>query len=380
VNTAGSGERSAGPARGRNWRALRDRLLADPRFQRWAAAFPPTRPLARRESRALFDLCAGFVYSQVLLACVELRLFDALRHGPVESADLAGRIGLEPAAAERLLQAAAALRLAERDGMRWRLGPLGAVLSGSPGIAAMVEHHRLLYEDLRDPVGLLRGGGAPTRLSRFWTYARAEAPAGVDAASVVSYSALMDTSQALVADDVLDAYPVRRHRCLLDVGGGEGAFVTAAARRAPRLRLMLYDLPPVAARAAARLEAAGLGRRATVHPGDFLQGPLPGGADLASLVRVVHDHDDADVLRLLGNVRAALPPGGTLLIAEPMSGQAGTEPMADAYFGFYLLAMGQGRPRTPEAVMGLVRAAGFRHVRLRRTARPLLASLVVARA
>jgi demethylspheroidene O-methyltransferase len=142
---------------------------------------------------------------------------------------------------------------------------------------------------------------------------------------------------------------------------------------------VLYDLPPVAARAAARLEAAGLGGRATVYSGDFLQGPLPGGADLASLVRVVHDHDDAEVLRLLGNVRAALPPGGTLLIAEPMSGQAGTEPMADAYFGFYLLAMGQGRPRTPQAVMGLVRAAGFRHVRLRRTARPLLASLVVAR-
>jgi demethylspheroidene O-methyltransferase len=68
-----------------------------------------------------------------------------------------------------------------------------------------------------------------------------------------------------------------------------------------------------------------------------------------------------------------------LLIAEPMSGQAGTEPMADAYFGLYLLAMGQGRPRTPEEVVGLARSAGFRDARLRRTARPLLASVVVAR-
>ncbi|HSJ98114.1 MAG TPA: methyltransferase [Myxococcota bacterium] len=373
-------ERNAASARRWDWRALRDRLLADPRFQRLAAAFPPTRRIARRESRALFDLCAGFVYSQVLLACVELRLFDVLRDGMIAPDALAARLGLEPAAARRLLEAAAALRLVEGDAAAgWRLGPLGAVLSGSPGIAAMVEHHRLLYEDLRDPVALLRGGGAPTRLAQFWSYARADAPAEVDPAGVAAYSALMSESQSLVADDVLDAYPVRRHRRLLDVGGGEGAFLAAVAHREPGLRLTLFDLPPVTARARQRLEGAGLAGRIAIHSGDFLADPLPQGADLISLVRVVHDHDDSDAVRLLRAVRAALPPDGALLIAEPMSGQAGTEPMADAYFGFYLMAMGQGRPRTPEAVIELARAAGFREARLLRTARPLLASVVVAR-
>ena len=53
-----------------------------PRFQRWAAAFPLTRPIAQRRARALFDLCAGFVYAQVLLACVQLRLFEILAEGP----------------------------------------------------------------------------------------------------------------------------------------------------------------------------------------------------------------------------------------------------------------------------------------------------------
>jgi demethylspheroidene O-methyltransferase len=373
-------ERSTAPARRWNWRALRDRLLADPRFQRWAAVFPPTRRIARRESRALFDLCAGFVYSQVLLACVDLRLFEALRRGPHATQDLAVRLGLEPAAAMRLLEAASALRLAEGDDARgWRLGPLGAVMSGSPGIAAMVEHHRLLYDDLRDPVALLRGHAQPTQLAQFWSYARADAAKAIDPESVAAYSELMSASQSLVADDVLDAYPVHRHRCLLDVGGGEGAFLAAAARRAPRLRLALFDLPPVAARARQRLDGAGLAGRVEIHAGDFGADRLPEGADLVSLVRVVHDHDDAAVLRLLRAVHDVLPADGTLLIAEPMSGQAGTEPMADAYFGFYLLAMGQGRPRTPEAVIQLVRSAGFRDARTRPTARPLLASVVVAR-
>ena len=37
------------------------------------------------------------------------------------------------------------------------LGPLGAAMVGNPGVAAMVEHHALLYADLADPVALLRG-------------------------------------------------------------------------------------------------------------------------------------------------------------------------------------------------------------------------------
>ena len=48
--------------------------------------FPLTRPIARRRARELFDLCAGFVYSQVLLACVRLRLFEILAEGAADRA------------------------------------------------------------------------------------------------------------------------------------------------------------------------------------------------------------------------------------------------------------------------------------------------------
>ena len=44
-----------------------------PRFQRWAANSPLTRWIARRRARALFDLCAGFVYSQILQRLRETR-------------------------------------------------------------------------------------------------------------------------------------------------------------------------------------------------------------------------------------------------------------------------------------------------------------------
>ncbi len=369
-----------GAARRVDLRARRDRLVASPRFRRWAAAFPFTRPIARRRTRALFDLCAGFVYSQVLHACVQLRLFDILADGPQTADALAARLGIPLDRTLRLLLAAASLRLlARRRGGRFGLGPLGAAMVGNAAVSAMVLHHRELYADLSDPVGLLQGRTA-TGLSRYWAYSGNADAAGLGRSETADYTALMAASQPLVAGEVLAAYRVGRHRCLLDVGGGDGSFLQAAAARAPALRLMLFDLPPVAEQARARLAAAGLAGRFAATGGDFLADPLPQGADIVSLVRVVHDHDNPAALDILRAARRALPPGGTLLLAEPMAGTSGAEPIGDAYFGFYLLAMGRGRARTQAELVALLNAAGFGSVRHVPTHTPLLVSVLVAKA
>jgi demethylspheroidene O-methyltransferase len=372
---AGLVERTVGPIVDR-WRERWVRVLAHPGFQRWAARFPLTRGVARQRATALFDLCAGFVYSQVLHACAQLGVLEALRDRPHDASELAERIGLGRAETERLLDAAIALRLVERRSRgRYGLGIHGASYVGNPAVARMVEHHALLYRDLADPLALLRGE-ADTELGRFWSYVRGAPDPGTAAA----YSTLMTTSLALLAEDVIEAYPFDRHTSVLDVGGGEGVFVEALARAAPRLALTLFDLPAVAERARARLGTAGLGERVRVVGGDVFADPLPRPMDVVSFVRVLHDHDDEAVLAILGAARRALRPGGTLLVAEPMSGTVGAEASGDAYFGFYLLAMGQGRPRTPAQLEALAHRAGFERCELRRTRRPLLARMVTARA
>jgi len=351
------------------WLVWRGRAIADPAFQRWAADNPFTRWVARRDMRALFDLVAGFVYSQVLLACVRLDVFEALRGGPEDLADLAVKFGLETEPARRLLRAAASLRLLRAlPGDRFALGDLGAALLGDPSIGAFVEHHGLLYDDLRDPVALLRGG-ATTRLSQFWPYA-ARSEAEVELERFAAYSTLMARSQETIARDVLDAYPWQRHRLLLDVGGGEGVFVAAAAARAPHLALKLFDLPAVAARAQDRLRS--FGGRIEAIGGDFLRDELPRGADAISFLRVLHDHDDAAVAKLLRAAHDALPPGGVAIVAEPFAATPGAEPVGDAYFGMYLLAMGRGRARSAAELGAMLRAAGFRNIRVWPTRRPLL--------
>jgi demethylspheroidene O-methyltransferase len=358
------------------WVARRNRLLASRRFQYWASRFPLTRWIARRNVRALFDLVAGFVYSQVLSACVELRLF-ALLDQPQTTADLAPRLGLSEPAARRLLQAAQSLRLVEAVGPdRFALGQLGAALGGNPSVLAMIEHHALLYDDLRDPVALLRGQVAAPKMASFWGYAKSAEPAAAGAEQVGGYSALMAGSQALVADEILDAYDFRRHRTLLDIGGGEGVFLCRVAARAPQLGLTLFDLPAVGARAQERFARAGLAAR--VVGGSFVTDDLPDGADIASLVRVLHDHEDSLVMTILQRAYTALAPGGRLLIAEPMAGTRGAEPIGDAYFGFYLAAMGSGRARQPEELADFLRQTGFRRVRLLPTATPLLVRVMIA--
>jgi demethylspheroidene O-methyltransferase len=348
------------------WRA---RLVASPRFQRLAPRLFFTRGLARRRARDLFDLVAGFVYSQILAACVQLKIFERLIDGPRDSATIAAEIDLPEETTRRLLKAATAIKLLRGwPGDRFGLDDLGAAVLGNPGLAAMIAHHALLYADLADPVALLRRG-AGERLSGFWTYATE--------GDAQAYCELMSQSQALVAEDVLDAYDFAGRRRLLDIGGGEGAFVSAVARRRPRLELALYDLPPVAVRARAALARASLSR-IEVHSGDFHTDPLPRGFDAISLIRVLHDHEDAPARALLARLYAALPRGGALLIAEPMAEVAGAEPVGDAYFGLYLLAMGRGRPRARDEIAAMLRDAGFAAVRALSTPRPSVATALLA--
>jgi demethylspheroidene O-methyltransferase len=359
------------------WRA---RLIADPRFQRWAVRSRLTRWLARRRARELFDLCAGFVYSQILAACVELRVFELLRDGPRDARMLAAQMGVDIEAARRLLKAAASLRLLKtRDGDRFGLDDLGAAMIGNPGVAPFVAHHHLLYADLADPVALLRGQ-RDTELARFWPYAANApgAPEGPEMGSSAAYSALMSQTQTLVAEAVVGAYPFARHRRLMDVGGGEGRFLEAAAERAPELGLILFDLPSVVARARDRMAARGLSARIELVGGDGLRDSLPRGADIASLVRVLHDHDDESARALLSGVRAALPRGGVLIVGEPMAGVRGAERISDAYFGFYLMAMGRGRTRTPGEIGVLLKQAGFSKIRCLRTPDPMVVSILSA--
>jgi demethylspheroidene O-methyltransferase len=345
------------------------RAAASARFRDLAARLPVLRWFARRDGERLFDIMAGFVYAQVLSACTDLDLFARASRTPLSPGAVAEAHGLDRARTETLLQAAAALGLFRRgrDG-RYHLGRLGAAAGSVPGVREMIRHHRLFYHDMADPLALLRGAG-DTRLAAFWPYVRGTP----DPAAAADYSMLMRATQALVAQETLATLRLSEMQHLMDVGGGTGAFLSAVADRAPRLRLTLFDLPEVAA-AARALPGAD---RFTIAGGSF-RDPLPAGADAISLIRVCYDHDDATVAGLLARVHDALPPGGRLILSEPMSGGDSPRRAGDAYFGFYCMAMTTGQARPAATHMRALAAAGFTAIRQHRAARPFVTSVITA--
>lgn len=351
------------------------RLVASRRFQSWAARFPLTRRMVRSEGEAMFDLVAGFCHSQILLAFVRLNIPQILLDREMTAGALASQVDVPMERMQVLLAASTSLNLIKRrKSGRFALTTRGAALAGVPGLAGMIDHHDVLYRDLADPVAFFRGE-VETELAGFWPYVFG-AGGATDPQTTATYSQLMADSQALVAEDTLAmaAFSDRAH--ILDVGGGTGAFLAAVGAANPALRMTLFDLPAVVPAATDRFAAAGLGDRVEIVPGSFRDDPLPQGADLISLVRVLYDHADETVIALLKSVHDALPEGGRVLVSEPMTGGDAPQRPGDAYFALYCMAMRTGRARSQAHIAALLSQAGFDKIHAPQARRPFITSIV----
>lgn len=355
------------------WHHYRNKLIASPRFQKWAARNPITRIIANRRATQLHHITAGFVYSQTLTAFVDLDIPDLLADGPAQTERLVSATGISEPALLTLLRAATGLGLLESyEGGLWGLGELGAAMLANPGIAAMVRHHRHLYADLADPTALLRQRGN-TALANYWAYGEVKS----GEINPETYSELMATSQGMIADYVLDSVDFSGKENLVDIAGGTGAFARRAMERFPNIRATVFDLPAVAEQAASAPNNHDTANALKYRGGDMFEDPLPEQADLMSLVRVLHDHDDKPAQLLINKAFEALPQGGQLIVAEPMANTPGSESIGHTYFGFYLWAMGSGRPRTAPELISMMNIAGFKTIREAKSPMPSLVRVLV---
>jgi demethylspheroidene O-methyltransferase len=360
----------------------KDRLIAKRSFQRLAAGIPIFRSISKTRANDVFDLMAGFVYSQILLACVQVNLFQKLADGPKSQEELLSLIPLPAKGLERLLLAAESLEFLEvRSNQRYGLGRLGAPMVNNDALCSMILHHAALYEDLRDPLSLLRGDPRKKHLEQYWPYITEqdeELKSLSDSEKVSEYSKLMSDSLPLVADEVIEAYDFSKHQQHLDIGGGQGTFLRLIAPHAPKLRMQLFDLPGVASLAQEQFKQNPIQNVVECVGGNFFEDALPRGADIITLIRVIFDHDDTRVLKLLKKIKETLPKGGVLLIAEPMANTPEIPAMGQAYFGMYLLAMGRGKPRSTENLKQLLTLAGFTQFKVVKTKMAINAQVLLA--
>jgi O-methyltransferase domain len=155
---------------------------------------------------------------------------------------------------------------------------------------------------------------------------------------------------------VLEAFNLSQSKLVVDVGGGNGGFLSIILASNDHLSGMLFD--QASAIEAAKAARGGPLPRCELVAGDFFD-DVPSGGDTYVLKRILFDWTDEEAVRILKNCRRAMNSGARLLIIEPLIGPP-NEQCSAHLFDMTFLVMMHGRLRTGEEYSGLLCQAGFR--------------------
>lgn len=318
----------------------------------------------------LFEMTTmAYFVSNAITSASKLAIPEALKEGPLTSAEIARAIGANESSVHRLMRALASVGFFDLKDDRYCLNALSRrMLPDEPGSVlpmmrlASEDWVRSLWGHLTDAV---RSGRSPT--SAVLGMPLFEYLAHNPAASDV-FNRAMVTMTAQTTAAALAAYDLSSTSKLVDIGGGLGQFVMAAVSRYPQLQATLFEMAHVEEAAAKRIADAGYRDRIDIVAGDFFKDPLPFGADLYILMNILHDWSDAEAVRILGRVRDALQPDARLLVIEMVLPEDGKLNIASVLDLQMLLLFDGGRERTIAEFRALFAEAGLRLVRMLGTA------------
>ncbi|GGL35213.1 SAM-dependent methyltransferase [Planomonospora parontospora] len=273
----------------------------------------------------LFDGAVGALELFSVYLGTELGLYRALeRHGPLTPAGLAERAGIAPRYAREWLEQQAVAGLLEAAGeesadeRRYRLDPAHARVllhADDPAHVAPFAHLLAGIGGVLPRVAeaYRTGGGVPYEAyGRAFRYGQGHInrPAFTHELPTAWLAALPDVVERLEADPGTGPRPR-----VADVGCGQGWAVLALARAFPHALVEGVDLDEASiADARGHAARAGLGDRVRLTCGDAASMAASGPYDLVLVLEALHDF--ARPVEALRAVRAALAPGGAVLVAD----------------------------------------------------------------
>ena len=315
---------------------------------------PKTAPVFPAET--VMRIATGFMGSKYLFAGVDLGLFEHLARGPLALEALARCTNAPERTVRIVADALVALGLLNRGSEGYRNSSAAQSLLVGEGPAdlrpALRLYDRISYPDWMELSGAVRSGEPARRALS--DEDQAVLSAGVDALSESAARAL-----AL-------AYDFSPHRRLLDLGGGTGAFLSAALQRHKSLSGTLIDRPAVTKIARERLAAGGFAARSAVIAGDILEVDFPPGHDAVLIANVMHLMGPEKNQGLLRRVRAAAAAPDRLLLVDFFTDPTHTQPLFAALMaGSFLTGYGEGDVYSEEEVTRWLMATGWRKIAFR---------------
>jgi len=198
-------------------------------------------------------------------------------------------------------------------------------------------------------------GRSPSRAAHgtdFFTHVHEQSPA--DGARFNGAMAAASHVQALLVIDAFDFASVDR---VVDIGGGTGEMGRVLVAHHPNLDVTVFDLPPVVEAGQARPGAD----RLTWVDGDFFI-EVPAGADVYTLLAILHDWSDDDAVRILSTVRTAMGTTGRCLVVDATLAERHPDGLVAATDVMMLMLTDGGRERTRREWHHLVADAQLRVV------------------
>ena len=327
----------------------------------------------------LLQIATGFWASRALYIAAKLGIADRLAGGPESAEGLASACGVHAGSLRRVLRALASLGVFAEDAQgRFIQTPLSLGLrSGAAGSL------REFVVMLGEPESWLAWGdvmhSVRTGQSAFEHVFGAplfDHMAGhPDAAR--TFDAAMAERGTAENEAVLAAWDFPQTGRVVDVGGGTGTLLAAVLRSRDGLNGTLFDVAHVVDRARTMVDAQGLARRWQGVAGDFFTDPLPAGADLYLLKKVIHDWDDTQAVAILQACARAMSPASRLLLIEPAIAPD-NEPSFAKLLDLFMLVWPGGRERTVPEHAHIIAAAGL-ELRRNVVTRSPLSVLEVAR-
>ena len=306
------------------------------------------------DTTRLQRLSRAYMESAAFIAAVELKLFTAVAAGDDTEARLAGRLGLSPVNAERLVTACVALRLLERDGDRLRNAPDvdRYLVEGRPGYAGpWMLFTRPDWNEWGRLAEHLRRREPPAVLGKYVDFTVEDARRYHEATASIGLGA---------GRRFVRQVDLAGRKKLLDLGGGSGAYCIVACRTHPALTAVVLDLPPMAEVAREFIAAHGLADRVTAVGGDFTRDPLPGGADVILMASNLPQYSRVIIQQVIAKAFAALAAGGEMHLVGEMLDAARSGPVDPALWGLNeALAGSTGLAHSVTECQGYVERAGF---------------------
>lgn len=312
----------------------------------------------------------GPVAAQAIHAAVRLGLADALAHGPRSAEDLADWAGADAGTLARLMGTLTGLGIFARanDGA-FKNTPTSEILRGRHPDSLAPWSHFLgaawVWDALEALPEALQGSDRTAfeiaHGESVWDYL-ADHPE-----AAATFDRAMACGTAASAPRLVGAYDFSGCGTIVDVGGGEGALIKEILRATPGPTGVLYDLPSVVARVAAKPLNEHLESRLKIEGGNFFEAVPRGETYL--LKSVLHDWSDEHAVRILESCRDEVPPGGRVLVIEMLTGEGGKA--LEGLFDLLMYALTGGRERTRAEYRVLLERADFRLTRVVRSETPL---------